>query len=109
MKFRTKISCKKKITILNKINKNASFVPLNRGGGEFLFIYLRKNSSKKVVTLRVGMAGTNPASKAEGDEPAPPKVNHHSRQTTTGFERPTPRFKSERPNHWTVLAYLFKN
>ncbi len=26
-----------------------------------------------------------------------------------GFERPTPRVKSEEPNHWTVLAYLFGN
>jgi hypothetical protein len=81
--------------------------PYQGGGGGFGF--LNKNSSKKVVTLRVGGTGSNPAFKRSGTNPGLQRSTTTSRQTTTGFERPTLRFKSEGPNHWTVLAYLFWN
>jgi hypothetical protein len=66
--------------------------PFLRGGGGIFNSTIRKNknSSKKVVTLRVGGTGTDPAFKAERDEPGPPKVNHHISADHHRFRTPDP-------------------
>ncbi len=82
--------------------------PLKKGGGGRFFKSKLVTMSKKGGHMKDSLKTRRPARasvSASTDTGVPIALSADH----PGFERPTSRTKSERPNHWAVLAYLLKN